>query len=140
VRAAEPTALAGDRFDPVDVLPYAIEELGHSQAELADILDSRSRASEALARRRPPDPRDDPKDQCKLGNPGPMSSCSPIDSRNSSLSEVDGSRPGPGSTEKFLLTSERPLTGCPVSARSLPARFPASCSRAPSKAVEGQCR
>jgi HTH-type transcriptional regulator / antitoxin HigA len=41
------------RFDPVDVLHYAIEELGHSQAELADILGSRSRASEILARRRP---------------------------------------------------------------------------------------
>jgi HTH-type transcriptional regulator/antitoxin HigA len=41
------------RFDPVDVLCYAIEELGHSQAELADILGSRSRASEVLARRRP---------------------------------------------------------------------------------------
>jgi len=40
-------------FDPVDVLNYAIEELGHSQAELADILGSRSRASEVLARRRP---------------------------------------------------------------------------------------
>ena len=38
------------RFDPVDVLQYAIEELGHSQAEL---LGSRSRASEVLARRRP---------------------------------------------------------------------------------------
>jgi HTH-type transcriptional regulator/antitoxin HigA len=41
------------RFDPVDVLRYAIEELGHSQAELADLLGSRSRASEVLARRRP---------------------------------------------------------------------------------------
>lgn len=41
------------RFDPVDVLNYAIEELGHSQAELASILGSRSRASEVLARRRP---------------------------------------------------------------------------------------
>lgn len=41
------------RFDPVDVLRYAIEELGHSQAELAKILGSRSRASEVLARRRP---------------------------------------------------------------------------------------
>ena len=41
------------RFDPVDVLHYAIEELGHTQAELADILGSRSRASEVLARRRP---------------------------------------------------------------------------------------
>jgi HTH-type transcriptional regulator / antitoxin HigA len=40
------------RFHPVDVLNYAIEELGHSQAELADILGSRSRASEILARRR----------------------------------------------------------------------------------------
>ncbi len=41
------------RFDPVDVLRYAIEELGHSEAALADILGSRSRASEVLARRRP---------------------------------------------------------------------------------------
>jgi HTH-type transcriptional regulator/antitoxin HigA len=40
------------RFDPIDVLHYAIQELGHSQAELADILGSRSRASEILARRR----------------------------------------------------------------------------------------
>ena len=39
-------------FDPVDVLHYAIEELGHSQAELAELLGSRSRASEILARRR----------------------------------------------------------------------------------------
>ena len=37
----------------MDVLHYAIEELGHSQAELADILGSRSRASEVRARRRP---------------------------------------------------------------------------------------
>src|ERR1700732_224809 len=41
------------RFDPIDVLHYAIEELGHSQMELAEILGSRSRASEVLARRRP---------------------------------------------------------------------------------------
>ncbi len=41
-----------DRFDPVDVLTYAIEDLGHSQAELARILSSRSRASEVLSRRR----------------------------------------------------------------------------------------
>ena len=40
------------RFDPVDLLHYAIKELGHTQAELADILGSRSRASEVLARRR----------------------------------------------------------------------------------------
>jgi len=41
------------RFDPIDVLHYAIAELGHSQAELAEILGSRSRASEILSRRRP---------------------------------------------------------------------------------------
>src|SRR5262249_7438121 len=41
-----------ESFDPVDVLGYAIEELGHTQAELAEILGSRSRASEILARRR----------------------------------------------------------------------------------------
>jgi HTH-type transcriptional regulator/antitoxin HigA len=41
-----------DNFDPVDVLAYAIEELGHTQAELADLLESRSRASEILSRRR----------------------------------------------------------------------------------------
>ena len=40
------------RFDPVDVLHYAIDELGHSQAELAQLLGSRSRASEVLSRRR----------------------------------------------------------------------------------------
>lgn len=40
-------------WDPVDVLEYAIDELGHSQTELADILESRPRASEILARRRP---------------------------------------------------------------------------------------
>ena len=38
--------------DPVDALRYAIEELGHSQAELAELLGSRSRASEILSRRR----------------------------------------------------------------------------------------
>ncbi len=42
----------GERFDPVDVLHYAIDELGHSQAELAELLGSRSRASEILSRRR----------------------------------------------------------------------------------------
>lgn len=40
------------RFDPVDVLHYAIDELGHTQAELAALLGSRSRASEVLARKR----------------------------------------------------------------------------------------
>ena len=41
-----------DTSDPVDVLNYAIEELGHTQAELAELLGSRSRASEVLNRRR----------------------------------------------------------------------------------------
>jgi HTH-type transcriptional regulator/antitoxin HigA len=41
-----------ERFDPIDVLHYAIEELGHTQSELAELLGSRSRASEILARRR----------------------------------------------------------------------------------------
>ena len=39
-------------FDPIDVLHYAVEELGHTQAELAELLGSRSCASEILARRR----------------------------------------------------------------------------------------
>jgi len=39
-------------FDPIDALHYAIDELGHTQAELAELLDSRSRASEILSRRR----------------------------------------------------------------------------------------
>jgi HTH-type transcriptional regulator / antitoxin HigA len=47
-----PTATA-KRFDPIDVLNYAIDELGHTQAELAALLSSRSRASEILSRRRP---------------------------------------------------------------------------------------
>jgi HTH-type transcriptional regulator / antitoxin HigA len=41
------------RFDPIDVLNYAIDELGHSQVGLAELLNSRSRASEILSRRRP---------------------------------------------------------------------------------------
>jgi HTH-type transcriptional regulator/antitoxin HigA len=47
-----PTGLS-KRFDPIDVLNYAIDELGHTQAELAELLKSRSRASEILSRRRP---------------------------------------------------------------------------------------
>jgi antitoxin component HigA of HigAB toxin-antitoxin module len=68
------------RFDPVDVLLYAIEELGHSQAELADILGSTS----------PPYARDDPKDQCKLENTS-RSPCSALSSsREGSLTASDG--------------------------------------------------
>lgn len=40
------------RFDPIDVLHYAMKELGHTQSELAELLGSRSRASELLSRRR----------------------------------------------------------------------------------------
>jgi HTH-type transcriptional regulator / antitoxin HigA len=40
-------------WDPVDVLHYAIAEMGHTQAELSKLLDSRSRASEILNRNRP---------------------------------------------------------------------------------------
>jgi len=47
-----PTDLS-KRFDPIDVLNYAIDELGHTQAELAELLKPRSRASEILSRRRP---------------------------------------------------------------------------------------
>jgi HTH-type transcriptional regulator/antitoxin HigA len=39
-------------LDPIDILRFAIDELGHSEAELAKILGSRSRASEVLSRRR----------------------------------------------------------------------------------------
>src|ERR1700692_742678 len=42
-----------DASDPIDLLNYAIEEQGHSQAELAELLGSRSRESELLNRRRP---------------------------------------------------------------------------------------
>jgi HTH-type transcriptional regulator/antitoxin HigA len=42
----------GDTSDPVDMLNYAIDELGHTQAELGELLGSRSRASEVLGRRR----------------------------------------------------------------------------------------
>jgi len=41
-----------ETFDPINVLRYAIDELGHTQAELAELLGSRSRASEVLSRRR----------------------------------------------------------------------------------------
>ena len=45
--------IEGADFDPVDVLHYAIEEMGHTQSELAELLESRSRASEILGRHRP---------------------------------------------------------------------------------------
>jgi HTH-type transcriptional regulator/antitoxin HigA len=41
-----------DDYDPIDLLHFAISELGHTQAELAELLGSRSRASELLSRKR----------------------------------------------------------------------------------------
>jgi HTH-type transcriptional regulator / antitoxin HigA len=41
-----------DASDPIDLLHFAISDFGHTQAELADLLGSRSRASEILNRRR----------------------------------------------------------------------------------------
>ncbi|GAC1335916.1 MAG: type II toxin-antitoxin system HigA family antitoxin [Beijerinckiaceae bacterium] len=38
--------------DPIEVLHFAIENMGHSQAELGELLGSRSRASEILHRKR----------------------------------------------------------------------------------------
>ncbi len=40
------------RVDPIDMLNYLIDEGGHTQTELAELLGSRSRASEILNRRR----------------------------------------------------------------------------------------
>ena len=39
-------------FDPVDAINYAINEMGHTQAELGALLESRPRASEILSRKR----------------------------------------------------------------------------------------
>jgi HTH-type transcriptional regulator/antitoxin HigA len=41
-----------EAVDPVEALTYAIEEMGHTQNELATLLGSRSRASEILSRKR----------------------------------------------------------------------------------------
>lgn len=43
-----------DVSDPVDLLNFAISDMGRSQTELAEIIGSRSRASEILARKRAP--------------------------------------------------------------------------------------
>jgi HTH-type transcriptional regulator/antitoxin HigA len=43
---------AESKLDPIDVLHFVIDEWGHTQAELAELLGSRSRASEILARKR----------------------------------------------------------------------------------------
>lgn len=40
------------KWDPPDILRHAIDEMGHTQKELSDLLGSRSRASEVLGRTR----------------------------------------------------------------------------------------
>lgn len=52
VEAYEETRWPLDTPDPVEVIRYAISDLGHTQAELAELLGSRPRASEVLNRRR----------------------------------------------------------------------------------------
>lgn len=72
-REPQPGTLDGDRFevlstlveayeknhwpiqhgDPIDILNYAIANFGRTQTELAELLGSRSHASEILARKRP---------------------------------------------------------------------------------------
>jgi HTH-type transcriptional regulator/antitoxin HigA len=52
VDAYESTRWPATEADPVDMLRFAIDEMGHSQAELGTLLGSRSRASEVLNRRR----------------------------------------------------------------------------------------
>lgn len=43
---------ADGNMDPIELLHFAIDELGHTQPELAELLGSRSRASEILNRKR----------------------------------------------------------------------------------------
>jgi HTH-type transcriptional regulator/antitoxin HigA len=38
--------------DPIDVLEFAIQDMGRSQVELAELLGSRPRASDVLSRKR----------------------------------------------------------------------------------------
>src|SRR5215470_85019 len=52
-------------FDPIDVLHYAIAELGHTQAELAELLCFRNSRAPACA-----DCRDDSQDQRGVENSG----------------------------------------------------------------------
>lgn len=53
IEAYENTHHQIEASDPVDILHFAIEDLGRSQNQLADLLGSRSRASEILSRKRP---------------------------------------------------------------------------------------
>lgn len=53
VERYEEASLAAKDIDPIDMLDYAFTDMGRSQAELATLLGSRSRASEIMARKRP---------------------------------------------------------------------------------------
>ncbi|MGB7126505.1 MAG: XRE family transcriptional regulator [Methylovirgula sp.] len=60
--------------DPIEIIEYAVAELGRSQAGLSEIVGSRARASELLSRKRGLDNRDDRQDRQGLGNPSPVTS------------------------------------------------------------------
>ena len=53
VAAYEDRAFPMPDVDPVDVLITHMQETGRTQSDLADLLGSRSRASEVLSRKRP---------------------------------------------------------------------------------------
>ena len=52
VSAYEDRQFPAERADPVGILRFAIEDMGRSEADLARILGSQSRASEVLGRER----------------------------------------------------------------------------------------
>ncbi len=52
IEAYENAQHAIEPSDPVQILRFAIESMGHTQNDLAELLGSRSRASEILGRRR----------------------------------------------------------------------------------------
>jgi antitoxin component HigA of HigAB toxin-antitoxin module len=58
-----------ESFDPIDALRYSIAELGHTQAELGELLGSRARASETLSPAGAHS-RYDPQDQRRVENYG----------------------------------------------------------------------
>jgi HTH-type transcriptional regulator/antitoxin HigA len=53
VECYEQASWTAKDLDPIDMLEYAFTDMGRSQAELAALLGSRSRASEIMARKRP---------------------------------------------------------------------------------------
>jgi HTH-type transcriptional regulator/antitoxin HigA len=52
IRDYESRAWPIENADPIEILQFAIEDMGRSQTELARILGSRSRAAEILGRKR----------------------------------------------------------------------------------------